>query len=108
MGVVHLNGEVSVQLRQGTILRSLDLKNVLQAARYEKELLCQPQFLALNSLVVRIKNLRDVLRRNLVGHSAEVVALVECLKVETFNSLRRPQPHGVGRVRMVAKDGSIE
>ena len=105
--VVHLDGEVAMQLCQGPVLSHLNAHNVLQAAGDEEELLGQPKFLAFEPVVIRIKNLRDVLRRNFIGHGADEISVIKRPEVETLDSLRGPQPHGVHRVGSVAGNGCV-
>jgi hypothetical protein len=61
MRVVHLDGEVAMQLGQRTHLSNLDTQNVLQAAGDKEKLLRQPQLLALKTVVVGIENLGNIL-----------------------------------------------
>ena len=56
VGVVHLNGEAAMQFGKGPLLRELDMKDVLQGAGHEEELLGQAQLLALNAVIVGIED----------------------------------------------------
>ena len=85
----------------------LNVKNVLQGARDEEELLGQPQLLALDVFVIGIEDLGDVLGRDLVRDRTEEIARVEGPEVEGLDGLRRPQAHGVGGVGAVAENRRV-
>ena len=96
-----------MQFSQRPVLFALNLQNVLQRAGNEEELLGQPQLLALKAFVVRIKNLGNILRGNLVCHRSEKVTRVEGSKVERLHGLSRPQAHCVCRVCPIPKDRRV-
>ena len=96
-----------MQFRQRPILCRLNPENVLQATGHEEVLLRQPQLLALVRFVIRIKNLRKVLRRYLVRHRSEKIAVVEDSEVEAVHRLRGPQTHRIRRVGAIAENRRI-
>ena len=107
MRVVHLNGEVAVQVGQRALLVHLNLQNMLQAAGDKEELLLQAQLLSLKAFVVGIENLGYVLGCHFVANCAEEIPSVEGAEVETLDSLCRPEAHGVGGVGFVAEDWGV-
>jgi hypothetical protein len=70
-------------------------QDVLHRGRDEEVLLLEAQLLALEGVVVRVEDLRDVLRLHLAFDRADVVAGVELAKVEVPARLRRPQAERV-------------
>ena len=65
--------------------------DVLKRAGYEEVLLCQPQLFTGFRFVIRIKNLGDGFRYDLLVHRAVVIADIERLEIERFSGLSLPQ-----------------
>ena len=107
MGVVELHGELLVESLQRNLLAAHDANHVLQGTRDEEVLLLEPQFLALDGLVVGIENLGEILRDDLLVHRAVVVATIEHLEIERLGRFRAPQSKRVGRVRVVAENRRV-
>ena len=107
MGVVELGAELLVEAFQRQLLDLHDPQHVLQRARHEEVLLGQPQFLALDVLVIRVEHLRQVLRHHLLADRALIVAAVELGKVEGFRRFRLPQPQRVRGVVAIAEDRRV-
>ena len=107
MGVVELHGEFLVEAAQRELLGAQDAHHVLQRAGDEEILLLEAQLLAAQLLVVRVEDLAEVLRRDLLVHRAVVVAAVEDREIERLGRLRAPQPQRVRRVGAVAEDRRV-
>ena len=69
------------------------MQDVVQCGGDKKVLLFEAQFLSLLDVIARIKNLRNISLCNLGLNGADVIALVELLKVEFGAGLRDPQSH---------------
>ncbi len=89
MRVVQLRGELLVQALARDTLDFQDAQHVLQRAAHEEELLLQAQLLALQVLVVRVQDLGEVLRRNLLVDRAVVITAVEGREIKGLGGLAR-------------------
>ncbi len=107
MGVVELHGELLVKPLHRDLLTTHDAQHVLQRAGDEKELLLQPQLLALERLVVGIEDLGQILRDDLLVHRSVIVAVVEHRKVERFGRFGTPEPQRVRGVVVVTEDRRV-
>ena len=107
VGVVELNGELGVEVRDGQALALEDAEHVLQGAGHEEDLLTQPQPLALLELVIGIEHLREGFRLHLVEHSPGVIAGIEGGEIKFIGGLGGPEAQGVGGVNAVAQDRRV-
>src|SRR5262249_48873165 len=107
VGIVHLNREGAVEVRERAVLMLLNRKNMLQGARYKEELLLEPELLTLNLFVIGVENLGDILRGYFIRDRTEEVSGVEGFETERFDSLRGPQTHCVRCIGSVTKNRSV-
>ncbi len=107
MRIVQLHRELLMELLDGKVLPPQDAEHVLKGAGDEEELLLQAQFLAAQLVIVRVENLAEVLRGDLLVHRAVVVAAVEDGEIEGLGRFRPPQPQGVRRVGAITEDERV-
>ena len=105
--VVELHGPFFVEGRGRAAEQRLDAQHVLQRAAREKELLLEPEHLALVRFVVRVEHFGDRLRLDFVLDRAVVVALVERSEVERLDGLGFPKPQRVAGANAVAGDRRV-
>ena len=79
--------------------------HVLERAGHEEVLLCQPQLLSGFGFVVRIEDLGDGFRCDLLVHRPVVVADVERFKIKGFGGFGLPQAQQVCGGRPIAGTG---
>ena len=107
MGVVQLHRKLFVELGDRQFLRAQDAEHVLQRAGDEEILLFEAQLLAAQLLVVRIEDLAEVLRDDLLVDGAVVIAAVEAGEVEGFRRLGAPQAQRIRGVAVIAENESV-
>ncbi len=107
MGVIELDGVLLVEVIHGGLVLGIYAHHVLQRARDEEVLLLQAEELARLRLVVRVKDLGDVLRQRLFLDGPPIVPHIESLQVERGVGLRLPQAQHVGGVGVMAENGGI-
>jgi hypothetical protein len=108
MGIVqldsHLVGEIGKVIRMSLLVSTND---VLQGGGNEEVFLLQPQFLALEHVVVGVQNFRDGFRMDLVGNGLLVVSVIEVTQLEVAGTLGSPEAEIVHRMVSVSRYGNI-
>ena len=103
VGIIHLNGDLLVELSYIAAVSILVLLyKSLQSSGYEEVLLLKSQLLACVVVVVRVEHLNEVLSEVLLLNCPSVIALVESVEREYIDGLRVPDAKSVDHVVAVA------
>ena len=100
--VIELHGPFFMEVGGSAADQRLDAQHILQRAAREKELLLEPEHLALVRFVIRVEHFGDRLRLDFVLDRAVVVALVDRSKVERLDGLGFPTAQRVAGANAVA------
>src|SRR6266545_4902014 len=107
MRVVHLDGPLAMEVFDPAALAQVETDHILQRAGNKEILLFESQQLALNALVVRIQDLRDVFGKNFFGYRTLIIAGVEPVEMKGFSRFRSPQPEIARCPATIAKHRGI-
>ena len=107
MGVVQLHEDFVGEDLPGIAVRLEPPQDVLDGAGDEEVLLLEPEFLALEYVIVRVKHLGEVLGQDLVLHRFDVTAAVEIIQVKLLGRLGRPKPQRVDRPPAIPDNGQV-
>src|SRR5262249_53880268 len=107
MRVIQLDDEAVIKRDERTTGIEVQTDDVLERTADEKVLLFEAQPLAPREIIVRVQDLREVFRDDLLFDRAVIVAHVERGEVERFRRFRLPEPQHIDRGHTVANDGRV-
>src|SRR5262245_22106993 len=85
----------------------VDPEQILQGTGDEEELLLEPQNFSLDQLIVRIEDLRDVLRTHFLFDRTIIVALIVGGEIEGLDRLSLPESKQIRCTDAITQDRSV-
>ena len=107
MCIIHLDSYLFIELLDIVMFLLIFCNCCLQAGRYEEILLFQSQLFSGIVIVVRIKNLYDILCKILLFHCLVIITAVERIQLEVYDRLRIPDTKCIYHMIIVAYDWII-
>ena len=107
VGIIQVNRGFLRQIGVGFVELVMAAQNILNGCRHQEVLLTQAQLPARIGRVIRIEHARYVFGVVFIFHRRKIVTLVKFTQVDFATRLRIPQPQGVGRIGIVARNNLV-
>ena len=108
MGIVELEGSLLIKLADIAVCLLIFFHCCLNTRRNEEILLLQTKLLACIVVVIRVKNVNDILCKVLLLNRLLIITLIEGIQMEVRDRLCIPYTQGIYYVVIVSKDRHIK